>query len=239
MLHHIFKRKSQDTPPEEMLFYPNYVWCFITFSFLKLRKYSIINGKWYYIFESILFSRQRIWKCLILQSQKIKLYDLLCIFLRGWVREFSARAHRKSTGEYYPSQARSFSARSFSSMLNKWLIQNLSYVQTWRRNDWYKTFPLTWSPSGRTSSFAMAICHHVIKKSNEKRILLKGKQLFSSRSHPKRSPTQNHFHQDRPHRKMIDKSNAKRIFLNENSHFHQDRPHRKVSKKVQRKTRFT
>ena len=95
--------------------------------------------------------------------------------------------------EYYPSQARSFSARSFSSMLNKWLIQNLSYVQTWRRNDWYKTFPLTWSPSGRTSSFAMAICHHVIKKSNEKRILLKGKQLFSSRSHPKRSPTQNAF----------------------------------------------
>jgi len=85
----------------------------------------------------------------------------------------------------------------------------------------------------------MTICHHVIKKSNEKRILLEGKQLFSSRSHPKRSPTQNHFHQDRPHRKMIDKSNAKRILLRENSHFHQDRPHRKVSKKVQRKTRFT
>ena len=77
-----------------MLFYPNYVWCFITFSFLKLRKYSIINGKWYYIFESILFSRQRIWKYLILQSQKIKLYDLLCIFLRGWVREFN---YAKST----------------------------------------------------------------------------------------------------------------------------------------------
>ena len=72
-----------------------------------------------------------------------------------------------------------------------------------------KTFPLTWSPSGRTSSFAMAICHHVIKKSNEKRILLKGKQLFSSRSHPKRSPTQNHFHQDRPHHKMIEKVQRK------------------------------
>ena len=28
-------------------------------------------------------------KYLILQSQKIKLYDLLCIFLRGWVREFN------------------------------------------------------------------------------------------------------------------------------------------------------
>ena len=64
-------------------------------------------------------------------------------------------------------------------------------------------------------------------------------QLFPSRSHLKRSPTQNHFHQDRPHRKMIDKSDAKRILPRENSHFHQDRPHRKVSKKVQRKTRFT
>ena len=122
---------------------------------------------------------------------------------------------------------------------NHVLLNHVLLNLLWRRNDWYKTFPLTWSPSGRTSSFAMAICHHVIKKSNEKRILLKGKQLFSSRSHPKRSPTQNHFHQDRPHRKMIDKSNAKRILLKENSHFHQDRPHRKVSKKVQRKTRFT
>ena len=33
-------------------------------------------------------------KYLILQSQKIKLYDLLCIFLRGWVREFN---YAKST----------------------------------------------------------------------------------------------------------------------------------------------
>ena len=217
-------------------------------------------------------------KYLILQSQKIKLYDLLCIFLRGWVREFNyakstvlidrvifaswhyeimlwtccytrkgcwlARLGRVSVAVVHgwtdeTAHLEYAKRKSNPRKENKWLIQNLSYVQTWRRNDWYKTFPLTWSPSGRTSSFAMAICHHVIKKSNEKRNLLKGKQLFSSRSHPKRSPTQNHFHQDRPHRKMIDKSNAKRILPKENSHFHQDRPHRKVSKKVQRKTRFT
>ena len=63
-------------------------------------------------------------------------------------------------------------------------------------------------------------------------------QLFPSRSHLKRSPTQNHFHQDRPHHKMIDKSNAKRIFNKENSHFHQDRPHRKMIEKVQREMHF-
>ena len=157
-------------------------------------------------------------------------------------------------------------------MLNKWLIQNLSYVQTWRRNDWYKTFPLTWSPSGRTSSFAMAICHHVIKKSNEKRILRKGKQLFSSRSHPKRSPTQKAFSVTKtaifikiapivkwltsptqnafylgktaifikiaPIEKWVKKSNAKRVLLQENNHFHQDRPHHKMIEKVQRKMHF-
>ena len=200
--------------------------CFLTFSQYMFLHVLHIFG----IFEKYK-------KYLILQSQKIKLYDLLCIFLRGWVREFNyakstvlidrvifASWHyeimlwtccytRKGCWLARLGKVSVHSARSFSSMLNKWLIQNLSYVQTWRRNDWYKTFPLTRSLSGRTSSFAMAICHHVIKKSNEKHILLKGKQLFSSRSHPKRSPTQNHFHQDRPHRK--------------------------VSKKVQRKTRFT
>ena len=172
-----------------------------------------------YIFFWSCYSKWKLWSC-------------------SAARATGARAHRKSTGEYYSSQARSFSARSFSSMLNKWLIQNLSYVQTWRRNDWYKTFPLTWSPSGRTSSFAMAICHHVIKKSNEKRILLKGKQLFSSRSHPKRSPTQNAFSVTKtaifikiaPIVKWLKKSNVKRILLRENSHFHQDRPHRSAAR---------
>ena len=202
----------------------------------------------------------KLWKkYLILQSQKIKLYDLLCIFLRGWVREFN---YAKST---VLIDRVIFASWHFEIMLwtccytrkGCWLARlgrvSVAVVHGWTDETAHleyakrksnpreekKTFPLTWSPSGRTSSFAMAICHHVIKKSNEKRNLLKGKQLFSSRSHPKRSPTQNHFHQDRPHRKMIDKSNAKRILRKENSHFHQDRPHRKVSKKVQRKTRFT
>ena len=38
--------------------------------------------------------------------------------------------------------------------------------------------------------------------------------------------------------KWLKKSNAKRIFKKENSHFHQDRPHRKMIEKVQRKMHF-
>ena len=53
----------------------------------NLRKYP--NEKYFNIIRFY-----HIVKYLILQSQKIKLYDLLCIFLRGWVREFN---YAKST----------------------------------------------------------------------------------------------------------------------------------------------
>ena len=48
--------------------------------------FSTILGVWTY--------EKKNRKYLILQSLKIKLYDLLCIFLRGWVREFN---YAKST----------------------------------------------------------------------------------------------------------------------------------------------
>ena len=57
--------------------------CFLTFSQYMFLHFLHIFG----IFEKYK-------KYLILQSQKIKLYDLLCIFLRGWVREFN---YAKST----------------------------------------------------------------------------------------------------------------------------------------------
>ena len=41
-----------------------------------------------------------------------------------------------------------------------------------------------------------------------------------------------------PIEKWVKKSNAKRVLLKENNHFHQDRPHHKMIEKVQRKTHF-
>ena len=41
-----------------------------------------------------------------------------------------------------------------------------------------------------------------------------------------------------PIEKWVKKSNAKRILPRENNHFHQDRPHHKMIEKVQRKTHF-
>ena len=95
-----------------------------------------------------------------------------------------------------------------------------SWFHVWTNHDMFKreeetidTKPSRW-PGHRQAARHHSPWQYVIMslKSPTKNTFYLGKQPFSSRSHLKRSPTQNHFHQDRPHHKMIEKVQRKTHF---------------------------